>query len=504
MLRARPSHKVRLLLVLAALVASSLSPGALGHANARPANGSAGSSSVEPLLTWHLDMDVSAPPATLAATADSATAQLESVLAAKLSAASISRAVEPANVDGQPGYRVTLQGQTDDAGLRQMLYGALSPEFDVLGGPMEVSVTGQAHTGQTLTVTLESRPGTGYGWDLAPDNTASVTAGDFTLSQRGQALGGPAITTAVLKSAADTNATARLVYRRPWETQAAITRHLSVQAAAWPDSLDLTSPIPPPSNLAVASGIQDGPPLTASGNLPSAWDWRPRLTPIRDQGTCGSCWAFGTVGVMESAISIFSGVSTDLSEQFLVSCNQSGWSCNGGWWAHDYHTTALGKSQTTVGAVLESDMPYQGVDGTCTAAIANHPYRLSSWHWVFSGGSIPSVAQIKTAIYTYGPVGASVCVGTAFQHYDYTKNNGIFSTTETAANCHPTNHAIVLVGWNDSGSYWILRNSWGPGWGQNGYMYIKWATSQVGYAANYVIFTPTNLNNHVYVPFVKQ
>jgi len=209
LLRARRSPKIRLLLLLVALVTTSLSPGALGQASARPADSPSGGPSAGPVLAWQLEMDVPGPPTGLAgaATLDSAEAQLESVLASKLPGSDTSRTVEATTLDGQPGYRVTLQGQTDDANLRQVLFGSLSPEFDILGGPLEVSFTGNTQSEQTLTITLESRPGTGYGWELAPDNSASVTASDFTLSQRGQALGGPATTTAVLKSAADTNAT---------------------------------------------------------------------------------------------------------------------------------------------------------------------------------------------------------------------------------------------------------------------------------------------------------
>ena len=78
-------------------------------------------------------------------------------------------------------------------------------------------------------------------------------------------------------------------------------------------------------------------------NLPDSFDWRSigasdYTTPIKNQSDCGSCWAFATVGPLESNIKIRDGDEVDLSEQWLVSCNQEGWGCDGGsGWAHDYH-----------------------------------------------------------------------------------------------------------------------------------------------------------------------
>ncbi|MCK4348384.1 MAG: hypothetical protein KAW47_07190, partial [Thermoplasmatales archaeon] len=83
-------------------------------------------------------------------------------------------------------------------------------------------------------------------------------------------------------------------------------------------------------------------PCIPKGDPPEIFDWRDidgvdYTTPIKSQGSCGSCWAFGTVAPLECNIKIKDGVTIDLSEQYLVSCNSDGWGCNGGWWAHDYH-----------------------------------------------------------------------------------------------------------------------------------------------------------------------
>ncbi len=134
-------------------------------------------------------------------------------------------------------------------------------------------------------------------------------------------------------------------------------------------------------------------------------------------------------------------------------------------------------------------MPYTASNGTCRT-ITNHPYKLTNWYSI-AGNTIPSVDQIKNAISTYGPVAAAICVGPGFSGY----RSGVFSTNESSSCTSTVNHAIVLTGWDDTTQSWVLRNSWGPNWGEAGYMRIKWGTSNVGYAANYVVFnagaTPT-------------
>jgi C1A family cysteine protease len=238
--------------------------------------------------------------------------------------------------------------------------------------------------------------------------------------------------------------------------------------------------------------------------LPSSYDWRTLngVTPIKNQGSCGDCWAFGTVGPLESQILIKDGVTVDLSEQYLVSCNLDRWSCGGGWWAHDYHLNMSGQDNNGAGAVLEADKPYTATNSTCGGPYS-HPYKLSSWAYVASQSAVPSVEAIKQAIYTYGPISAAVYVGPKFQAY----TGGIFNSNETGQ----VNHAIVLVGWNDDlgtdNGYWILRNSWGTSWGEAGYMRIRYGKSQVGYAANFVEYaggTPNSTPTPTPVPVVTK
>jgi len=215
--------------------------------------------------------------------------------------------------------------------------------------------------------------------------------------------------------------------------------------------------------------------------IPSKWDWREHdgVTGIRNQGSCGSCWAFGTIGTFESLLKIKKDTTVDLSEQHLVSCNEWDWGCNGGFWAHDMLMNP--------GAVLESEFPYVASDVACGGPY-NYPFKLGGWCYIDGENKIPNVDKIKEAILNYGPVCAAVYVGIAFQSYtggvfdkDESKSNGWFSCTCNGQN--QPNHGIILVGWDDSKSAWILKNSWGTGWGEDGYMFIKYEISLVGYAA---------------------
>lgn len=232
----------------------------------------------------------------------------------------------------------------------------------------------------------------------------------------------------------------------------------------------------------------------AKAGLPASFDWRAygACTPVKAQGGCGSCWAFGTVGPLESNILIEDGVVVDLSEQWLVSCNQeteppiilSGvWGCDGGWWAHDYHQGAMTDPCGGWGAVLEADFPYAEADLPCDCPYP-HAYTIHSWAYIGPEEGIPETDAIKQAILAYGPVSAAVYVEGAFAGY----TGGVFNGSVD----EEPNHAVVLVGWDDaqgSDGVWILRNSWSTLWGEGGYMRIEYRCSNVGLGACYVDYT---------------
>ena len=255
-------------------------------------------------------------------------------------------------------------------------------------------------------------------------------------------------------------------------------------------SIETLCGLKPPENLdEYDSFISDNFLNSFDEDLPGAFDWRDQgLPPAKNQGQCGSCWAFGTLSPLECNIWITDGDPVDLSEQWIVSCNKEGWGCNGGYWAHDYlkENGKTGKKGGN-GAVLEENFPYTATNGNCKEGL-DHEYFIEDWAMLSDFESEASVDDMKQAIKNYGPISAAVHVGSEFAYY----SGGVFNKDKR----NSCNHAVTLVGWNDSYIYngeeygvWILRNSWGTSWGvEGGYMYIEYGCSEVGTAATYVVY----------------
>ncbi len=218
---------------------------------------------------------------------------------------------------------------------------------------------------------------------------------------------------------------------------------------------------------------------SSSEGLPRSFNWCDiyGCTPIKDQEYCGACWAFSTTAVLENLIKFKDGQTVQLSEQYLLSCNSEGYDCSGGWWAHDYHQWKTSSGDWEAGAVSQVAEPYLAQKGICNA-----PYekvaKILDWGYVGNANDLSTTDAIKQAIYEHGPVAAAICVNAAFSEY----SGGIFN----GPGCIQVNHGIVLVGWNDDGGYWILRNSFGPHWGEKGYMRIKYGVSNVGLGASWI------------------
>lgn len=206
-------------------------------------------------------------------------------------------------------------------------------------------------------------------------------------------------------------------------------------------------------------------PVDIKTRLPEYFDWRDiegesYITPVTDQGQCGSCWAFGAIACMESRLAIDGFIpfpTLDLSEQFLVSCSPG--SCNG------YGLSGTCDFLHFTGAPSESCMPYRADDTI--------PCNNSCPHWEMEALKIQDYAWIpedRDAIKTKvmdGPVYIAFTVYEDFQSY----TGGVYEHTwgEVEAG-----HAVALVGWDDSLQCWILKNSWGPTWGENGYFRMKY------------------------------
>ncbi len=246
---------------------------------------------------------------------------------------------------------------------------------------------------------------------------------------------------------------------------------------------------------------QVDPNFKAAKALPTSFDWRSYnghsyIGAVRNQGNCGACYAFGASAAAEGAYNLatssYDGNTADFAESYIAWClgSMSAYSshfsgCNGA----DYDYMEL-QALCDIGTIAESYFPYSDATSqTCPSAATNAPKtKFQSWSRV----SCNDVAAIKTAIMTYGVVDAAVYVTTAFQNY----TGGIFTNTSTTCSTSPcyntaTNHAISLVGWGYDatyGDYWILRNSWGPTWGESGYMRIAASAARVGCSVCYMTY----------------
>jgi len=203
--------------------------------------------------------------------------------------------------------------------------------------------------------------------------------------------------------------------------------------------------------------------------LPAHFDWRDNggdwTTPIRDQGSCGSCWDFAATAVFEALINIDAGdpaLDFDLSEQYVLSCCGDCGSCGGG-----YSDRALGFYSTT-GGVTEPCMPYQADDTVPCEDACTEPHQyLEDYAYI-----VEDVEAIKSAIYHYGPVCAS------FEVYDdfFSYTGGIY---EHVFGDYCGGHAISVVGWDDTHQYWICKNSWDTDWGEAGWFNIRWGQCDI-------------------------
>ncbi|MCP2604629.1 putative Ig domain-containing protein [Candidatus Aminicenantes bacterium AH-873-B07] len=208
--------------------------------------------------------------------------------------------------------------------------------------------------------------------------------------------------------------------------------------------------------------------------IPPRLDWRDFngknwLTSIKDQGNCGSCWAFTIIGTMESIYKIERNkpnINPDLSEQDLVSCSTAG-SCGGGYY---YKAAEYIKNN---GVVTENCFPYVAKDTACDLC-PNWMKKLAKilgYGWVTQSTSNKTI--IENALQD-GPLCFRMDVYSDF--YNYT--GGIYEPTPSAE--YVGGHAIVLIGYNNTKNYWICKNSWGKNWGENGYFKIRMGVCETG------------------------
>ncbi|KAJ1291719.1 hypothetical protein BS78_02G337500 [Paspalum vaginatum] len=199
----------------------------------------------------------------------------------------------------------------------------------------------------------------------------------------------------------------------------------------------------------------------AFGQLPYSVDWRTRgaVTPVKHQMNCGSCWAFAAVASIESLYKLRTGRLVSLSEQELVDCaSPPNYGCAGGapesamWWA-----------ASNGGLATAWEYPYESMQGQCRRG----RIRVGA---IRGGAAVEpySEAALERAVARQPVVVSINAVTDAFQHY----KSGVLSAACEAG----ANHAITVVGYGADavhGLYWIVKNSWGSAWGEDGYMRMK-------------------------------
>jgi C1A family cysteine protease len=239
--------------------------------------------------------------------------------------------------------------------------------------------------------------------------------------------------------------------------------------------------VPPSGDLSHISAPMVGP-------LPilSSFDWREagKVTPVKNQGPCGSCYAFGAIGNFEAKLLIDGGGLFDFSENNVKECEWWGSSCGGG----NYWRVASFLAAN--GTVLEACDPYVPSNVACNSGC---PFQRTLLGWgVISYDVVPSVNVLKSYIQTYGPVYTTLYAGngdawdTEFGNYD-----GSYTLHYTGT--YASNHAVLIVGWDDDLMHaggqgaWIVKNSWGTSWGgpcgygsEGGYFTIAYGSAQIG------------------------
>lgn len=191
----------------------------------------------------------------------------------------------------------------------------------------------------------------------------------------------------------------------------------------------------------------------------SAWDWRDHgaVNPVQDQGQCGSCWAFSAVAALEGVWFVNKGSLLKFSEQELVDCSgkYGNYGCNGGLMDNAFNYVK------DHGIHLEKEYPYYATDRKCK--VSGTP---SGHDTGFHDVTPKSSSALHDAV-RQNPTSIAVEVNNNFQMY----SRGIFADTSCGTRL---NHGIAAVGFGsaDGKNFWIVRNSWGARWGENGYIRI--------------------------------
>ncbi len=354
-----------------------------------------------------------------------------------------------------------LKAETNKKEFRVGIKTACSGEKNVAKETVNLKLAND----EILAVFLESILSSGFRWSLDPGYKGGLELAAKNL-EPSAIPGGISDSRFVFKPTNKGVTSLRFIYHRPWEDKAPLKECIVnvTSAGKYQGTFSFIEEPAKPVEIKIEKSTNKA--------LPSSFDWRSqgKVTSVKDQGNSNACWAFGTCASTESAILIAGGSSRDLSEQYLCNCDANASCDNGGWFTH-----WLFKDNGR-GVVYESDVPFQGTDQSC----GNNTYheKVTSWGWTdgVSDSGWPqlnhnaSTTEIKEAIYNHGPVAAN-------------SNSDCWANTTAIqdVNCTGGPHIVTIVGWDDAnGGYWIIKNSWGTGWGDNGYLYLRYGRSEMG------------------------
>ncbi|XP_068179515.1 cathepsin S-like [Antennarius striatus] len=196
-------------------------------------------------------------------------------------------------------------------------------------------------------------------------------------------------------------------------------------------------------------------------DLPDTVDWRREnlVTRVKNQGSCGSCWAFSAVGALEGQLAKKTGRLVDLSPQNLVDCTRKYGThgCGGG-----FMSAAFQYVIDNQGIDSEASYPYRGVDQQCEYDPSHSAANCSKYYTLPSG----SEAVLQQAVALVGPVSVAIDAGQPLFHL---YSSGIYDDPSCTK---VLNHGVLAVGYGTDGGrdYWLIKNSWGPQFGEQGYI----------------------------------
>ncbi|KAM3625078.1 uncharacterized protein V6R79_006534 [Siganus canaliculatus] len=229
-----------------------------------------------------------------------------------------------------------------------------------------------------------------------------------------------------------------------------------------------------PQNCSATKGSH----VSTTGPYPDSVDWRIKgnfVTPVKNQGHCGSCWTFSTTGCLESVTAIATGKLIPLSEQQLIDCaadfNNHG--CMGG-----LPSQAFEYIKYNNGLMTEEDYPYKGHDDSCNF----EPALAAAFVLDVVNITIYDEKAMVDAVARLNPVSFAFEVTNDFMHY----KDGVYTSTQCKNTADEVNHAVLAVGYGaeENGTpYWIVKNSWGTAWGIDGYFLIERGKNMCGLAA---------------------